>query len=103
VRFGENIYVQYSYRGTGVEYHEAMHKLFHRSMRDALGSMFNEGVTEYFTWHVIGGLVADGHVVRDEAQYGPQRSRSPAWSSEDVLARVYFAGACNRCTTGSPS
>jgi hypothetical protein len=96
VRFGTDIFIQDSYRGTGVEYHEAMHKLSHRAMRDVLGAMFNEGVTEYFTWKVIDGLIKKGVVIRDESQYGSQRTAVAKLLEHGVteaeLAEAYFKG-----------
>jgi hypothetical protein len=96
VRFGADIFIQESYRGTGVEYHESVHKLSHRAMRDVLGQMFNEGATEYFTWKVIGDLVSKGLVIRDESQYGPQRHAVTTLIEHGVaeteLAEAYFRG-----------
>jgi hypothetical protein len=96
VRFGEDIFILNSYRGTGVEYHESVHKLSHRALRDVLGQMLNEGVTEYFTWKVIGGLVGQGLIIRDESQYGRQREAVTILIKHGVteaeLAQAYFKG-----------
>lgn len=96
VRFGDHIFCLLSYQGTGTEYHEAMHKLSHRAMRDVLGQSFNEGVTEYFTRLVIEELSKSGQLIRDDGQYGAQRDAVTALLTHavtaDELAAAYFTG-----------
>jgi hypothetical protein len=96
VRFGDHIFIEQAYQGTGTEYHEALHKLSHRAMRDVLGKWFNEGATEYLTWKVIQPLADAGKVIRDDDQYGPQRTAIetliPGAFSAAELAAAYFQG-----------
>jgi hypothetical protein len=72
VRIGEHIYIQHNDRGTGTEYHEAIHKLSHPASNLILGHWFNEGVTEYLTRRLTAELVRSKEIVRNDDQYGPQ-------------------------------
>jgi hypothetical protein len=99
VRIDGHIYVQLSARGTGAEYHEAIHLLSgtHLGVRDVLGWHFNEGLTEYLTVLVLAQPIKDGRVVRNEAQYSMQRQCVQKLVSRGIvrdaeLAAAYFAG-----------
>ncbi len=69
VRYGDNIFIQRSHLGIGVEYHEAIHRLSQPAVRAVLGFDFNEGVTEYFTRQLLAPAIQNGQVIRDDAQY----------------------------------
>ncbi|MCG5465065.1 hypothetical protein MED01_003335 [Micromonospora sp. MED01] len=94
VRLDDHIYVRIDHLGTGTEYHEAMHKLSHRTFRAVMGWDFNEGATEYFTRLL---LAESEDVVRNDAQYASQRSGVEFLidrgliTSQD-LATAYFRG-----------
>jgi hypothetical protein len=97
VRFGEHIHIQNSERGTGTEYHEAIHKLSHQATNLVLGNSFNEGVTEYLTRRLTEGLVQSGEIVRNDQQYAPQYHAIEAMMrqtgiTDDELNEAYFRG-----------
>jgi hypothetical protein len=97
VRYVDNIFIQRSHLGIGVEYHEAIHRLSQPAVRAVLGFDFNEGVTEYFTRQLLAPVIQNGEVIRDEAQYRAQHDGvrelvSQGVMTEEDLAAAYFAG-----------
>lgn len=94
LRMGKNIYVKQTARGTGVEYHEALHLLSSNVVQSVLGWDFNEGVTEYFTRRILKQVT---EVVRDPDTYGPQLAGVDALVTANLvtpkaLATAYFKG-----------
>ena len=97
LRIGDHVFIQRRYRDTGVEYHEAMHRLSHPAVRAVLGFDFNEGLTEYFTRQLLATAALKGKVTRDVAQYqaqleGVNELVSAEAATEEALAAAYFAG-----------
>ncbi|GLW09363.1 hypothetical protein Misp01_44920 [Microtetraspora sp. NBRC 13810] len=91
-----HLYVKKSRRGTGVEYHEATHRLSHAAVKHVFGSSFNEGLTEYFTRPLVAQLVGAGEMPPRDA-YEPQVQAIDALVryagvTEDQLAAAYFTG-----------
>ena len=97
VRVGDDIFIQLSHLGIGVEHHEAIHRLSHPAVRAILGFDFNEGVTEYFTRQLLAAAIQKGELSRDDAQYQAQHDGVSELVSQNVvteqdLADAYFAG-----------
>lgn len=97
LRLGDDILVQLTGRGTGVEYHEALHRLSHQTFRGTFGRWFNEGVTEYFTRLAIAGLAERKALVRTDSPYEAQRTAAATLVKTHVvtdteLGEAYFGG-----------
>ncbi len=97
LRLEDDILVQLTHLGTGVEYHEALHLLSHRTFREMLGRSLNEGVTEYFTRLAIAGLAGQNELVRTDSPYEEQRSVAETLVNllvvtDAQLGEAYFQG-----------
>jgi hypothetical protein len=91
-----HLFIKKSRRGTGVEYHEATHRLSHPAVKHVFGSGFNEGLTEYFTRPLVAPLVKAGEMPPRDS-YEPEVQAVDALVkyagvTEDQLAAAYFTG-----------
>jgi hypothetical protein len=97
LRLEEHILIQLTVRGTGTEYHEALHLLSHRNFRKTFGFWFNEGVTEYFTRMVIAQPATRRELVRTDSPYEAPLTAARTLVEKHIvtdieLSKAYFVG-----------